>query len=144
MGLGFNYERAARTLAESTYYGKRAACSKFHVSPRTFDNWKARLKTDEQLNSLYRQHLNNYEKKLDGLRDLWQEEAVGTLRACLKAIKTHLAITSTEKLATTRDREAWAKQIDSLAKAVKSIGDLAVATYVLIEDDDSEGETDVG
>lgn len=74
------------------------------------------------------------------MRDLWQEEAVDTLRACLKAFKTHLAIASTEKLETPRDREAWAKQMDSLAKAVKSIGDLAVSTHVLMEDEDYEDE----
>lgn len=138
MGLGFNYARAAKTLAEAAYYGKRSACSKFNVSLRTFDNWKARLKTDEQLISLYQQQRINYENKLDNLRDLWQEEAVGTLRACLGAIKTQIDNAPKGKIETTRDREAWAKQMDSLAKAVKSIGDLAVCTHVLMEDEDED------
>ena len=126
----FNYERASIALAEGVLFGKKSTCEKFNIPNRTYDDWHVRLKTDEKLIKLYHEAVKE-------LKQQWQEESIQTLRMALyifrQGLENHPFSRQPKDVA---EMEVWSKSMDSMAKAIKSIGDLAISGSFLNDDDD--------
>ena len=123
----FPYERASFVLAEGTIFGKKSACERFNVIGRTYDDWNSRLKTDEKLRRMY-------EDCLKEIKQEWQEDAVKALKLSLRTICQQLEFHPiTRSPESVEEIEAWAKSMDSLAKIIKTVGDLTISTHVLKE-----------
>lgn len=128
----FPYVKAAVVLAHADIFSKRSACLFYDVASGTFDRWRNRLKSDEKLRKMHQQEYQT-------AKDEWQEETSHTLKLGLlslqKAFKNDIFEFNPKNA---RDREAWAKGVDSMAKAIRSVGDLAISTIVLNDDEDDE------
>lgn len=126
----FPYSRAALVLAEASCFGKQLACSKYHVANSTYNDWKQRLGKDDKLAELYQETLSK-------LREEWQEDSIKALKKGLEIIYCGFENHPFEgKPVGDRQIEAWGRNIDALSKAIKSIGDLAISTHILKEDDE--------
>lgn len=128
----FNYERASYILAEAMVFGKKSTCQKYSIPSRTYEYWRARLRTDGQLSELYQQALKE-------LKQEWQEDSIKTLKKGLNVIYKGLNNNPLEQSPKdAREIEAHAKYLDSLSRIIKSVGDLAISTHVLKEDEEEE------
>ena len=125
----FPYERAALVLAEAKYFGKKLACQKYQVPRTTYTNWKKRLGTDNKLASLVA-------TESLALTQQWQSDTIICLKQTLfsiqKAMDNH---PFSLKPQTVEEKELWAKHIEALSKMIKSLGELAISSHVLLEDE---------
>ncbi len=128
----FDYKRATKVLAEAEYFGKKLACQKYQVPSTTYNGWKQRLKKDKKLREMVAA-----ESKV--LSQQWQGETIKTLNFVLIQIQQAMKKAPTEfDFKSERGAEMWAKTVSSLAGAVKNLGELAIATHVLMEDESDE------
>lgn len=128
----FNYLKASQVLAHAKLFTKSAACSFYGVPSGTYDRWKNKLKTDQKL-------LNLYNSALIKLQEEWQGETVRALKKGLEVM--YIAFENhpfDKKPVTSVEQRNWGYNVDSAGKAIKSIGDLAIGTKVLMEDDDDD------
>ena len=128
----FEYERSAKVLADAEYFGKKLACQKYQVPPTTYNGWKQRLKKDKKLREMVA-------AESQVLSQQWQGETIKTLNFVLIQIQQAMKKAPTElDFNSERGAEVWAKTISSLAGAIKNLGELAIATHVLMEDESDE------
>lgn len=130
----FNYLKASQVLAHGKLFTKAAACSFYDLPSGTYDNWKNKLKNgkDQKL-------LDLYNSALIKLTEEWQGETVRALKKGLEVL--HLAFENhpfDKKPTTPVEQRNWGYNVDCTGKAIKSIGDLAIGTKILMEDDDVE------
>ncbi len=132
----FPYKKAAYILAYAQLFGKRSACDRYQIKSGTYDGWKNKLKKDEVLKQLYLQ-------ELDKLFSEWQGETVRALKRGLEVayqgFDTHPFEKKPENI---KEQLAWAKTMDATGRVIRAIGELAIGTHVLMEEDDEEGEED--
>jgi hypothetical protein len=62
MSRSFNYERAAGALVDAIFSGDKAAAEKWDVSTRSIEEWRSRLKEDEELLALFKSKKHAREK----------------------------------------------------------------------------------
>ncbi|MDJ0591280.1 MAG: hypothetical protein QNJ72_14995 [Pleurocapsa sp. MO_226.B13] len=131
----FKYFRASLTLAYGTLFTKSAACQFYGVPSGTYDRWKNRLKDDDKLLELYNSALTK-------LREEWQGETVKALKSGLRVINIGFENHPFDKKPSSHNEQRnWGYNISCTSQAIKSIGDLAIGTKVLMKDDeDSEFE----
>lgn len=126
----FPTQRASVVLAHGKLFTKKAACSLYDVASGTYDRWRNRLNTDPDFKEIY------YEE-LDKLSNQWQGETVRTLKKGLEvtqqAFDNHPFRISPKN---PKETFAWAKAADSMSKLIKSVGDLAISTTVLNDEDE--------
>ncbi len=128
----FEYERATLVLAEAEYFGKKLACQKYQVPPTTYNGWKQRLKKDKKLREMVA-------AQSQVLSQQWQGETIKTLNLALSQMQQTMRKAPTElDFKSERGAEMWVKTISSLAGAIKNLGELALATHVLMEDESDE------
>lgn len=115
----FDRQRAAEVLVDAHVLGTRAAAEKWSVTSRTIRNYQARLLNDVELAQLFAAKLKVAEKA-------WQGERLRFLRN---------ALTKLDKLVAKATKPS---DIDSVARAVKVVGELQVASDVLNGDRDAD------
>lgn len=124
----FPYPRASLILAESNYFGRKATCQKYQVPSSTYDDWKARLKKDDQLIQMYNEELTK-------LREDWQEDTIRTLKKALSTVEQALINHPFKhEPKTVEERLVWAKNVEALAKVIGAVGDMAVGGHVLLRE----------
>lgn len=125
----FPYTKASIVIAHAKLFSKRKACDIYNVKSSTYDQWRNRLNSDEKLQQMC-------DHELKKLANQWQGETVTALKKGLQvanmAFDNHPFRLPPK---TNRDIEAWAKAADSMSKLIKNIGDLAISTTVLNEED---------
>lgn len=62
MSRSFNYERAAGALVDAIFMGDKAAADKWDVSTRSIEEWRSRLKDDNDLLALFKSKKHAREK----------------------------------------------------------------------------------
>ena len=126
----FNYTRAAMVLAYGKLFGKNAACKHHEIASGTYDGWKNRLNSDSELESQFKNCVVK-------LTDRWEGNAVRTLNKGLQACYTAFEIAPFEnRPRNPREIHAYAQALDSLAKAIKSIGELTIVAETLKSEED--------
>lgn len=133
---GFQYRKVALYLAEAQLTSRKAVLDKYNLSGNTYDMWVQRLKTDPTLNRAY-------ERFLKKMTESWQAEATKTLKkamevACLGLENNPFG----DKPRQDRAKEIWGKNISAMSQILKTMGDLNVSTFVLMEEDEGEEEED--
>ena len=115
----FDRQRAADVLVDAHVLGTAAAAEKWSITTRTIRNHQARLLADTELAQLFAAKLKVAERA-------WQAERIRFLRNGLAKLDKLVA------------KATSPKDIDSVARAVKVVGELQVASDVLNGDRDAD------
>jgi len=108
----FNRYRAAQVLVDATLTDDQAAAEKWGVTDRTVRDYRARLATDLELATVYRDLLNKAANALSRARRRFLEKAL-------------------EKLEDLVEAASKPEHITAVAGAVKVVGELELAADVL-------------
>lgn len=128
----FNHLKASQVLAYGKLFKKSVACKLYDVKSCTYDQWKNRLKhrKDEKLQIMY-------EEALAKMVEKWEEENDRALTEGLKMMqigfKNH---PFNKEPRSASEKRNWGYTIECAGKAIKSMGDLAIGSKVLSEEDD--------
>ncbi|MBW4598997.1 MAG: hypothetical protein KME29_05115 [Calothrix sp. FI2-JRJ7] len=114
MSRSFNYERAAGALVDAIFSGDKAAAEKWDVSTRSIEEWRSRLKEDEELLALFKSKKQAREKS-------WASEIPDTIQAGLKFVKD----------ATSHSDPADPEAIKAIVGALKVLMDIDLTKQVL-------------
>ncbi len=132
MSGNFPYRRAALILAEAQFRGVKGTITRHAVSRGTYDFWLQRLKNDDKLKKLYQEFLEK-------ITSSWQAEALQTLKAAMEVTCLGLKNNPFQQVPKKeREKEIWGKNMAAMANVLKTIGDLNISTFVLMEDSEEE------
>lgn len=131
---GFQYRKIALYLAEAQLTSRKAVLDKYNLSGNTYDMWVQRLKTDSTLKRAYDRYLRK-------MTESWATEATQTLKKAMEVACLGLE-NNPFKDKPTKDqaKEIWGKNMCAMSNILKTMGDLNVSTFVLMEEDYEESE----
>ncbi|BDA74392.1 hypothetical protein CAL7716_085580 [Calothrix sp. PCC 7716] len=114
MSRSFNYERAAGALVDAIFMGDKAAAEKWDVSTRSIEEWRSRVKEDNELLALFNSKKQAREKS-------WASEIPDTIQAGLKFVKD----------ATSHADPADPEAVKAITGALKILMDIDLTKQVL-------------
>lgn len=114
MSRFFNYERAASALVDAIFEGDKKAAEKWDVSTRSIEEWRSRLREDEELEQLFKSKRKAREKT-------WASEIPEVIRDGLKFIKD----------ATSHGDPGDPEMVKAITSAVKVLTDVDLTKQVL-------------